>query len=51
MTDDEQEPTICPREYPWLREGRCWPTHYYDSLNLYGDSVTPGVALDDREDA
>jgi hypothetical protein len=29
----------CPNDYPWLRDGRCWPSHYYDNLGIYGPSI------------
>jgi hypothetical protein len=31
----------CPSDYPWLRDGRCWPSHYFDNLAIYGPSVEP----------
>lgn len=33
----------CPHDYPFFHDGRCWPTHTFDNLGLYGPSVEPIV--------
>ena len=36
----------CPHDYPWFRDGRCWPSHYDDNLGIYGPSVEPEVTTE-----